>query len=138
MPLVSTTRRPPATIACLTIRQPWAWAILFAGKGVENRNRRTHHRGPLAIHAGKNFDDAGAKWIESQGIVLPREFALGEVIGICDIVGCSPCKEPLTPSIWHFGPWCWELDRVREVEPFAVRGQQSLFSIDYANITPKA
>lgn len=30
----------------LSVRQPWASAIVFAGKDVENRSLRTHYRGP--------------------------------------------------------------------------------------------
>jgi len=26
----------------ITIKQPWAWAIVFAGKDIENRSWRTH------------------------------------------------------------------------------------------------
>lgn len=42
----------------LSVRQPWAWAILHAGKPIENRSRKDgkmpaicRHRGPLLIHA---------------------------------------------------------------------------------------
>lgn len=42
----------------ISIRQPWAWAILHAGKRIENRARGDgrmpspcRHRGPLLIHA---------------------------------------------------------------------------------------
>lgn len=42
----------------LSVRQPWAWAILHAGKRIENRERKDgampavcHHEGPLLIHA---------------------------------------------------------------------------------------
>jgi hypothetical protein len=35
----------------LSIRQPWAWLIVNGFKDVENRTKRSHHRGPLAIHA---------------------------------------------------------------------------------------
>ena len=42
----------------LSIIQPWAAAIAFAGKDIENRSWRTHYRGPLAIHAsGKLWKD---------------------------------------------------------------------------------
>lgn len=42
----------------LSIIQPWAAAIAFAGKDIENRSWRTHYRGPLAIHAsGKLYRD---------------------------------------------------------------------------------
>lgn len=36
----------------LTIKQPWASAIMAGLKRVENRTWRTDYRGPLAIHAG--------------------------------------------------------------------------------------
>ncbi|RKT31139.1 hypothetical protein DEU34_3076 [Microbacterium sp. AG1240] len=38
----------------LTVRQPWAWAIIHAGKNVENRSRNIagFYRGPVLIHAG--------------------------------------------------------------------------------------
>src|SRR5262245_59918085 len=39
----------------LSIRQPWCWAILHAGKDVENRNWRTIFRGRFAIHAAKGM-----------------------------------------------------------------------------------
>jgi hypothetical protein len=38
----------------LTVKQPWAWAIIHGGKDVENRVRNLagDYRGPVAIHAG--------------------------------------------------------------------------------------
>jgi hypothetical protein len=38
---------------CLSIRQPWAWAILHGGKRIENRTWNTTYRGPILLHAGK-------------------------------------------------------------------------------------
>ena len=35
----------------LSIRQPWAWLILRAGKDVENRDWSTKVRGRVLIHA---------------------------------------------------------------------------------------
>lgn len=32
--------------------QPFAWAIIYGGKNIENRTLRSRYRGPLAIHAG--------------------------------------------------------------------------------------
>jgi len=42
----------------LTVRQPWAWAIIHGGKDVENRKRNIagDYRGPIAIHAGLAWD----------------------------------------------------------------------------------
>lgn len=42
----------------LTVRQPWAWAIVHGQKDVENRSRNLvgDYRGPVAIHAGLRAD----------------------------------------------------------------------------------
>ena len=40
----------------LSIRQPWAWAIVAGFKPVENRTWKTGYRGPLLIHAGLRED----------------------------------------------------------------------------------
>lgn len=47
----------------LTVQQPWAWAIVYGGKDVENRTRNIAgaYRGPLAIHAGLRWSDRGAR-----------------------------------------------------------------------------
>lgn len=43
-----------AAAPALSIRQPWAWAILHAGKTIENRDWRScKYRGPVWIHASK-------------------------------------------------------------------------------------
>lgn len=47
----------------LTVRQPWAWAIIFGGKSVENRTRNIagDYRGPVAIHVALQFADLGGE-----------------------------------------------------------------------------
>lgn len=44
----------------LTVRQPWAWAIIHGGKDVENRVRNIagDYRGPIAIHVGLAHADS--------------------------------------------------------------------------------
>ena len=46
----------------ITVRQPWAWAIMHDGKDVENRSRNIAgtYRGPVVIHAGLTDDDDAA------------------------------------------------------------------------------
>ena len=44
----------------LSVRQPWAWAIIHAGKDIENRswqavNRGLDQRGRIAVHAAKGI-----------------------------------------------------------------------------------
>jgi hypothetical protein len=41
-----------STARVLTVRQPWASAIIYAGNDVENRTWPTRYRGLLYIHAG--------------------------------------------------------------------------------------
>lgn len=45
----------------LTVRQPWAWAIVFGGKDVENRTWLPKYRGPLAIHAAAAASQRGLR-----------------------------------------------------------------------------
>ena len=50
----------------ITVRQPWAWAIIHGGKDVENRSRNIAgaYRGPVAIHAGLGL--SGEAWADQQ------------------------------------------------------------------------
>lgn len=96
----------------LSIRQPWCWAILAAGKRIENRSRVDGrvpavccHRGPLLIHASKGCteDDwyEAATWMRAgplppallhaasaTTIPLLRDLPRGGIVGICTVEGC--------------------------------------------------
>lgn len=39
----------------LSVRQPYAWLIVNGIKDIENRTWRTGYRGPVLIHASKNY-----------------------------------------------------------------------------------
>lgn len=117
----------------LSIRQPWAWAILRAGKDVENRSRRFHYRGPICIHASlwdktRDFREA-ADFIER--IDMEHEVPLsawpeiqrGGIIGTAEIVDCFETSS----SPWFFGPYGLVLRNVQPVEFIPVRGALGLF-----------
>lgn len=84
----------------LTVRQPWAWAIIHGGKNIENRSRNIAgtYRGPVAIHAGLAFDNHAADtspftqaWHEvwptkSPSTCSPRIVPQGAIIGVVDLV----------------------------------------------------
>lgn len=80
----------------ITVRQPWAWAIIHGGKDVENRTRNIAggYRGPLVIHAGKavSRDDlhAGMQMLDMLGIERPKGTVLnlgfGVALGVVDLV----------------------------------------------------
>ena len=79
---------------CLSIKQPWAWAILN-GKPVENRTWLTYYRGPFLIHASKTFDHHGFLWLlnnewELFDVPLPHRdnFEMGGIVGKGKIIDC--------------------------------------------------
>src|ERR1051326_1498970 len=60
-------------VKALSVRQPWAWLIIYGGKDIENRDWPTSHRGPTLIHAGKQWDiDRKSTRLNSSHIPLSR------------------------------------------------------------------
>lgn len=92
----------------ITVRQPWAWAIIYAGKDVENRTRNIAggYRGLLAIHAGLRDDDAGWASIDPDRYPIDPLKAVrsllrfggvrGAIIGVVDLVDMHHCKASQT------------------------------------------
>lgn len=111
----------------LTIRQPWAHAILHGGKNVENRSWAPNRPAPfrLAIHAGKGYD-AGAY----DGAPGRDALDFGAVVGEVDVVGwhhadqcgglCSPWA---MPGQWHW----WLGDRTVYLEAVPAVGRLGLW-----------
>lgn len=116
----------------LTIRQPWAWAIIHAGKDVENRGWGTDYRGPVAVHAGKQIDEAGfAQVLAITGFDVPEDLVLGAVIGVVDMVDSHMCFNART-EFEGCSQWA-EIDRrhlvlanPRPIHPVPVKGALGL------------
>lgn len=95
----------------ISIRPPWAWAILHAGKDIENRTWKTKIRGTIAVHASQTMSrpyyEASLKEIKkiAPDVHVPTYDAMvrGAIIGIVEVVGC----EEHTKSKWqvrdHYG-----------------------------------
>lgn len=120
----------------LSIRQPWAWAIINAGKDIENRDWATRFRGPVCIHAAKGmtrneFDDfvtlarAMAKRDLWSGpfIPEPKELPRGGIIGVAEIVDCVEASD----SPWFFGRYGFVLRNARPVGFIPVKGALGFF-----------
>jgi hypothetical protein len=124
----------------LSIRQPWAWAIINAGKDIENRSWSTKYRGPVCIHAAKGMTDS--EWCDAMDFIdkaLPvtrqgqfgrrasaihsAEAKRGGIIGVADIVDCVDASE----SPWFFGPYGFVLKNVRPVPFIPVKGALGFF-----------
>jgi hypothetical protein len=69
----------------LTVRQPWAWAIIHGGKDVENRSWTNRYAtGLIAIHAGVGLDslDSCRAAPEDRN---RRNSCTGAIIGVVEI-----------------------------------------------------
>ncbi len=127
---------------CLTVCQPWAWAILHAGKCIENRRWQTAYRGPLLVHAGKSrayLDcEKPSDWQRRYGKCFrPEELHFGFVLGVVDLIGCLPYRPGdlgCHHSPWAEGPWCFVLEKPRALPfPYPLRGMMGLFDVDLAS-----
>lgn len=114
----------------LSIRQPWAWAIINAGKDIENRSWRTKYRGPVCIHAAKGmtlgeWDEAGYFMFRTLGIIPPQkpDVHMGGIIGVVDIIDCVSQSE----SPWFFGDYGFVLTNHRPVDFIPCRGKLGFF-----------
>lgn len=125
----------------LAIRQPWAWAILHAGKNVENRSWHTSFRGPICIHASKGMHRSDVSEFEGLfgldwQIDMPDFDALprGGIVGTANIVDCVPDMT----SKWFFGPWGFVLTDIEPVPFIPVRGLLGFFDWQSQRIEPTA
>lgn len=112
----------------LSIRQPWADAIIWHGKDVENRDWRTDFRGPVCIHAAKAWGRAekgDLDFIErttGTRLEVPQPL-LGGIIGVAEIVDCVEESE----SKWFFGRFGFVLRNARDVPFIPVKGALGFF-----------
>lgn len=118
----------------LSIRQPWAWAVVYAGKDIENRswnrgNPGLSFRGNFCVHAAGSmtaaeYEDA-ADFMAILGISCPAPADLlrGGIIGtarLADIVSESDSR-------WFFGPKGLVLAGATPVDFIGVGGQLGFF-----------
>jgi hypothetical protein len=109
----------------LSVRNPWGWAILHAGKSIENRSWPTKYRGPLLIHAGLRDDVRGWETLDEFGLTLPVDPPTGGIIGTVDLIDCVQEH----PSPWAMpGHWHWVLARPRPLPFQRCKGQLGIFN----------
>lgn len=118
----------------LSVRQPWAWAIIHAGKDVENRNSKILcHRGvklrEIAIHASKgmtrNEYESACNFMRGLGVECPAPDKLhrGCIIGSVKCGGVTDRHF----SEWFFGPYAITLLKPVACEPIPATGQLGFF-----------
>jgi hypothetical protein len=129
----------------LSIRQPWAWLILNAGKDIENRDWRPRNpalrfRGTCLIHAGtavQPISDEPRGWVkQTSGIDLPRtdELPRGGIVGQVDVIDVVRASS----SPWFEGPYGLVFASAKSLRFAACRGRLGFFEPQQEVVAPLA
>ena len=140
----------------LSIRQPWAWAILCAGKRIENRSwQGCGYRGPILLHASKRctrveFDDAsyaigdathGALTRRHADFVRYEDLQRGGIVGRARITGvlrtsadfavyAANAPDGEAQRAWWAGGFALVLADVEPLPFVPWKGELGLFEVD--------
>lgn len=121
----------------LSIRQPWAWAILHAGKDIENRSWSTSFRGPVCIHASKGMTKGEFEefvecsrqihrlglWDKDVWVPPPNDLPRGGIVGVAEVTGCVN----MSGSPWFFGTWGFVIENARPIDFIPCKGALGFF-----------
>ncbi len=118
-------------LLALSVRQPWAWAIIHAGKDIENRTWcSTWQRGRIAIHAAKGMTrdeywNAHLFMWPKRRVMCPGflELARGGIIGSVELVDIVTSSD----SPWFEGPYGLVLRDPQPCEFTPARGSLGFF-----------
>lgn len=121
------------TIKILSVRQPYAWLIINGLKDIENRDWTTRYRGPLLIHASKQFESSAMEEVlsrldEDERRRFPADrsaFPCGGIVGMVDVVDVVTESQ----SKWFEGAYGWRLENARPLPFIPLRGSLGLFHI---------
>ncbi len=124
-----------------SIRQPWAWAICYGYKPVENRdweswNPGLTYRGPVLIHAGKREEKDDVAIVVGRVGDLEDDHRrmedhyhehghLGAIVGTATIVDCVTEH----PSPWFSGPYGFVIEDARPIRPIPYKGMLGFFRV---------
>jgi len=131
----------------LTVKNPWAYLIIFGGKDIENRIRKTNYRGRIAIHCSKNSDKLAYWGYGGDDPVLKKAFEEvkekraeieklnGHIIGTVELYNCSyPALTIIandSPWVEMEAAWNWWLKKPEPLaEPVKARGMLGLWDYE--------
>jgi activating signal cointegrator 1 len=138
----------------ITLHQPWASLIALNLKKHETRTWATHHRGLLAIHAGKKKVSEEGLDIWHQALSLgkldisdsPENLPLGKIVCVVKLSNCFLMHHQETKNCidingiselerlvgnWQIGRYAWELSNLISIsEPVPWTGKQGLTTLD--------
>lgn len=125
-------------LKCISVAQPWPWAI-FNGKDFENRTWHSgRFTGPLLIHASKSIQfESGIDWLRNEGFKPPPFTSLhkGFIVGIVHQIGCWHINHiktcPVPRTVFADGPYCHVYQQQTAFKhPIPYRGQQGIYNVD--------
>jgi hypothetical protein len=144
-----------STIKALSISQPWASLVIMGVKRLETRPWQTRYRGPLAIHASKNFSRAARMLclqepcrsaLQSAGVDVWSRLPCGVILGVVELVDCVRVEEfgevpadELSLGDFRPGRWVWRFENPKLLPAkITYRGQLGVFDVpdDIFNSTP--
>jgi hypothetical protein len=121
----------------ISIRQPYAFAIVHGFKPVENRDWRHPYRGPVLIHAGQKeetdqvtriialiADQTGTPFGKLHAL-YKKHSARGAIVGRATVADCVTAHA----SRWFNGPFAFVLTDPEFCEPQRFRGALSFFEV---------
>lgn len=126
----STPSKSKEPVRALTIRQPWAHAIVHLGKDVENRSWRANYSGLLLIHASARQERDPRALLADHMATPPSQKGLeklptGSIIGVADLFDYVEDSR----SKWaQRGAWHWLLRNVRPIRPVECTGRLGLWT----------
>ena len=127
----------------LSIRQPWVWAILNAGKRLENRPNAYKYRGPICLHASLNKHKGEFEWASREIVASTggtdhngchppalENLKRGGILATATIVDCIDQDDwtETNHGPWFMGPFALVLEDVEPIEFIPVRGALGLFN----------
>ena len=122
----------------LSVMQPWAHCIVFKGKNVENRPRKTHLRGTVAIHASMKKDQERFDILKDEYKIKLKmdEVAFGAVIGFADIVDVINRRQVTGKTRkWFVGDYGYVLSNfVALKKPVAAKGALGFWKLKGATL----
>lgn len=130
------------TWLALSCRQPWPWAIFYAGKLIENRGRALPAEllnKRCLIHASKTmtreeYETGAAAILEISGLSVPpaEELPLGALVGAVTFTGnVEPDPGSVRMHGWHVtDQWGWLMAaRVPFPRPVPCLGERGFWAV---------
>ncbi|MEL7116791.1 MAG: hypothetical protein AAGP08_14625, partial [Pseudomonadota bacterium] len=118
----------------LSVRQPWAWAILFGGKVIENRSLGAIRAGRMTpgvicLHAATGMTEKEFRWgqwrLDKHGVRCPppADLPRGAIVGTVEVTGIITDND----SEWFGGQAGLTIAHPRPIDPIPAKGALGYF-----------